>query len=281
VPASPRDRLRALAARATAGAAARLGLDVVPKSAYSPLADVPAASDPSWSRRMDLPGVRFDLDAQAAFVREALREHLAAFAVPPPFVLDNPFYGPGDAELLFALMRHARPSRVLELGSGWSTHVARAAAPESELVAVDPEPQLALPPGVRHERAGAGELPLDRFAALEASDMLFVDTSHVVKRGSEVNRIVLGVLPRLHSGVLVHFHDVFLPYDYPRLFFELGGHFSEQYLLAAMLTGNDEWEVVLAAHALWRDRPDALTDAIPSLRHPGPVGPSSFWLRRA
>jgi hypothetical protein len=58
-------------------------------------------------------------------------------------------------------------------------------------------------------------------------------------------------------------------------------HFSEQYLLAALLTGNDEWEVVLAAHALWRDRPAALTDAIPSLRHPGPVGPSSFWLRRA
>jgi hypothetical protein len=55
----------------------------------------------------------------------------------------------------------------------------------------------------------------------------------------------------------------------------------EQYLLAALLPGNEEWEVVLAAHALWRDRPAALTDAIPSLRHPGPVGPSSFWLRRA
>ena len=230
---------------------------------------------------MDLPGVRLDLDAQAAFVREALTEHLAAFSVPPPFRLDNPFYGPGDAELLFALLRRSQPKRILELGSGWSTHVARAAAPDAELVAVDPEPQLALPAGVRHERADARELPLHRFTALETADVLFVDTSHVVKRGGEVNRIVLGVLPRLRSGVLVQFHDVFLPYDYPRVFFELGGHFSEQYLLAALLSGNDEWEVVLAAQALWRDGHDALTGAIPSLRHPGPAGPSSFWLRRA
>jgi hypothetical protein len=110
--------------------------------------------------------------------------------------------------------------------------------------------------------------------------VLFVDTSHVVKRGGEVNRIVLGVLPRLRTGVLVHFHDVFLPYDYPRLFFELGGHFSEQYLLAALLSGSEDWEVVIAAQALWRDRREALVEAIPTLRDPGPVGPSSFWLRR-
>jgi predicted O-methyltransferase YrrM len=280
VPASSRDRLRALAARATAAVAARQGLDVVPKGVYSPLADVPDASDPTWSRRMDLPGLRLDLDRQVGFVRDALQEHLAAFAVPEPFRLDNPFYGPGDAELLFALLRHAHPTRVLELGSGWSTHVAKAAAPEADLVAVDPEPQLALPAQARHERADASDVALDRFTALKADDVLFVDTSHVVKRGGEVNRIVLGVLPRLRTGVLVHFHDVFLPYDYPRLFFELGGHFSEQYLLAALLSGSEDWEVVIAAQALWRDRREALVEAIPTLRDPGPVGPSSFWLRR-
>jgi hypothetical protein len=274
-------RLRALATRATTQAAGWLDLDVVPRGAYSPLAAVPAAADATWTRPMDLPGLRLGLDAQLALLADGLAPHVADFAVPAPFVLDNPFYGRGDAELLFALLRHEPPARVLELGSGWSTHVARAAAPEAELVAVDPEPQLALPPRVAHEPIDAAALPLDRFTALEAGDVLFVDTSHVVKRGGEVTRVVLGVLPRLRPGVRVHFHDVFLPYDYPRLFFALGGHFSEQYLLAALLTGSDAWEVQLAAQALHREHRDALATAVPSLRSPGPVGPSAFWMRRA
>jgi predicted O-methyltransferase YrrM len=275
-----RDQLKALAVRATAGAAGRLGLDVVPRGVYSPLATVPPEGDPAWRRALDLPGLQLDLDAQLAFVRDALAEPAAAFAVPPPFRLDNPFYSHGDAELLFAMLRWTAPVRVLELGSGWSTHVARAAAPEADIVAVDPEPQAQLPAGVRHERTDANDLPFDRFMALEAGDVLFVDTSHVVRRGGEVNRIVLGVLPRLRPGVLVHFHDVFLPYDYPRLFFVFGGHFTEQYLLAALLEGNGDWDVVLAAHALHRERRADLVAAIPALRDPGPVGPSAFWLRR-
>jgi hypothetical protein len=275
-----RARLKAFAARATAAAAGRLGLDVVPRGVYSPLAPVPPEGDPVWERRLDLPGLRLDLDAQLRFVRYELAEPAGAFAVPPPFRLDNPFYGPGDAELLFAMLRWAGPRRVLELGAGWSTHVVRAAAPDAEVVAVDPQPQAELPAGVRHERADAADLPLDRFTALESGDVLVVDTSHVIKRGGEVNRIVLGILPRLRAGVLVHFHDVFLPYDYPRLFFELGGHFTEQYLLAALLDGSDEWEVVLAAQALHRDRHAELVAAIPALGHAGPVGPSAFWLRR-
>ena len=169
--ASRRARLKGFATRATTSAAARLGLDVVPRGAYSPLARVPAAGDPSWERRLDLPGVRLALDAQAAFIADTLSEHVAAFAVPAPFRLDNPFYGPGDAELLFALLRHEPPLRILELGSGWSTHVARAAAPHADLVAVDPQPQLALPPRTRHEPIDAVQLPLDRFAALEAGDV--------------------------------------------------------------------------------------------------------------
>jgi hypothetical protein len=279
--ASRRARLKSLATRATTSAAARLGLDVVPRGAYSPLARVPAPGDPSWERRLDLPGLRLGLDAQAAFITDALSAHVAAFAVPAPFRLDNPFYGPGDAELLFALLRHEPPLRILELGSGWSTHIARAAAPDADLVAVDPQPQLALPAGTRHEPIDAVQLPLDRFAALEAGDVLFVDTTHVVKRGGEVTRVVLGVLPRLRQGVRVHFHDVFLPYDYPRQFYALGGHFSEQYLLAALLTGTDEWEVEVAAQALHRERRAAVAAAIPSLQSPGPVGPSAFWIRRA
>jgi hypothetical protein len=277
---SSRHRARHLATRATTRAAERLGLDVVPRGTYSPLADVPDASDPSWARRLDLPGLRLDLDGQVDRLNDTLAPHVADFAVPAPFHLDNPFYGPGDAELLFALLRAEPPVRVLELGSGWSTHVARAAAPDAELVAVDPEPQLALPPHTAHERIDANDVPLDRFTTLEPGDVLFVDTSHVVKRGGEVNRVVLGVLPRLRAGVRVHFHDVFLPYDYPREFFELGGHFSEQYLLAALLSGSEDWDVELAAQALHRERGEELANAVPSLRTAGPVGPSAFWMRR-
>ena len=130
--ASRRARLKGLATRATTSAAARLGLDVVPRGAYSPLARVPAAGDPSWERRLDLPGVRLGPRRAGGVHRRRPQRARAAFAVPAPFRLDNPFYGPGDAELLFALLRHEPPLRILELGSGWSTHVARAAAPHAD-----------------------------------------------------------------------------------------------------------------------------------------------------
>src|SRR5262249_7412214 len=135
-----------------------------------------------------------------------------------------------------------------------------------------------LPPDARVMPLRAQDVPDETFRQLRAGDLLFVDTSHVVKVGSDVTRIVLEVLPLLRPGVIVHFHDIFLPYPYSRGHLEDAHCWSEQYLLQAFLLGNEAWEVLIGAQAVARSRPERLAAAIPSFS-PG-VSPGAFWTRR-
>jgi hypothetical protein len=123
----------------------------------------------------------------------------------------------------------------------------------------------------------ATDIALEEFAALDAGDVLFVDTTHTVKTGGDVNYLVLEALPALSPGVLVHFHDIFLPWEYPRLWLEKELYWAEQYLLQAFLAFNPRFEVLFAAHHLSRAAPDRLARTVPSFR-PG-KWPGAFWLR--
>ena len=126
-------------------------------------------------------------------------------------------------------------------------------------------------------RIDAQAVPEEAFTELRSGDVLFVDTTHTVKLGSEVNRIVLRVLPLLAPGVVVHFHDIYLPYEYPRyLFDDYALYWSEQYLLQAFLCLNPHFEVLCSVHALCRDRPAAADAA--GLASTGQDG-ASFWIR--
>jgi hypothetical protein len=122
------------------------------------------------------------------------------------------------------------------------------------------------------------EVADDVFRELEAGDLLFVDTSHTVKPGSDVNRIVLDLLPILAPGVIVHFHDIFLPFPYSRDHLDDAHFWNEQYLLQAFLTENPAWEVLVGAQAVARAHPHRLREAIPSFA-PG-TSPGAFWIRR-
>jgi predicted O-methyltransferase YrrM len=293
-----------LAARGIDRAGPALGRDVVPRGKYdfvrrgmySPVPGVPPPAWEGWHRRQPLCGVRFDLDRQVRYLERELAPYLHEFRPPAvaseavEYHLDNEFYLRGDAEVLYAVIRRHTPRQILELGGGFSTLVsaeacaanARAGHPV-EMTSVDPEPRTSLPQRlagtVQRDRADAREVPLERFLALEADDVLFIDTTHTVKRGSEVNRLVLEVLPRLRDGVLVHFHDIFLPYDYPRALLAQGMYLNEQYLVHALLVENPRWDVLLGLHALARERPEPLRAAIPSFEGNEPL-PSALWMRR-
>ncbi len=201
-------------------------------------------------------------------------------------MIDNASYGRVGADLLHGVVRGLKPRRIVELGSGHSTLFMAAAAErnraegvETELRTFDPYPSVARPglPGLASlEAVRAQDVPLEVFTALEDGDVLFVDTTHTVKLDSDVNRIVLDVLPALAPGVLVHVHDIFLPYEYPRRWHEESGfHWAEQYLLQAFLAGNPGFEVRAATFALCRDRPDAMARLAPTWR-PGAEA-SAFW----
>lgn len=274
--------------------AARLGLHVLRTSYDSPIPVAP--TDAAFDRMSPMRGVAWEPDAQLGFVEHELASHLAEFrpkpdpgAPPGRFRLDNHTYDRVDAELLYAMLRWAKPSRMVELGSGYSTLVASLALAANagdgvpcQLDSYDPYPSPhvlasdALGPRVR--RVSAQELPESVVTGLTAGDVLFVDTSHTVKLGGDVNRIVLDLLPLVAPGVLVHFHDIFLPRDYSREHLGNAHYWNEQYLLQAFLVENESWEVLVGAQALAVNFPGRLAALIPSFREG--VSPGAFWIRR-
>lgn len=149
---------------------------------------------------------------------------------------ENTFFSALDAIALYGMLGAHQPARYLEVGSGNSTKFARRAQQDlglsTKILSIDPHPRAeidALCDGVvRQPLEDVGAVHFDQ---LEAGDILFIDNSHRVFQNSDVTVFFLEVLPRLKSGVIVHIHDIFLPFDYPRSWVDR--HYSEQYLLAA------------------------------------------------
>jgi hypothetical protein len=312
-------RLRRLAEDATRRALRPAGYQLSRRSFYSPIPIVEELSPALWDGPSELPGVDLRVEDALALLDGPLLPYLAEFHPPlhptgsggslpstrPPglsaptepsgepsrFWLNNSSYESVDAETLYAILRHLKPARVHELGSGASTHVIHLAALANaregsplEHTVFDPFPFQVSPmgpvAGVPTHQIRAEDLDPARFAALLAGDVLFVDTTHTVRTGGDVTHIFLEILPRLAPGVTVHVHDIFLPYEYPREWVvDQRRAWAEQYLLQAFLAFNHDFEVVLPNHALARAAPDALKRAIPSF-DPQTVRPGGFWIRR-
>ena len=182
---------------------------------------------------------------------EALGPELRRMAGPPPQPrFDQGWFPRLVAAAAYALVRGLRPARILEVGSGHSTRfLARALADgglAGTLTCIDPAPRATLDglPVRRLERL-LEEVPEAEFAALSAGDVLFVDSSHVLMPGSDVDRLLNRILPALAPGVVVHVHDIFLPDAYPAAWAWRG--YNEQPAVAALLQGG-AWEIRFASH---------------------------------
>jgi hypothetical protein len=298
VPAAENQYLRQLGRRlGVRRLVARTGYELVRRHYYSPVPDLESVPGDTWTARSDLRGVKFDIGAGQQYVEEALAPFIAEYhppqaatSDPRQFYLENGFYEGLDAETLYAMVRHLQPSRVVELGSGFSTLVIADARARNAGVThasshevYDPYPRTELATALGDvatlRRLAVTRVPLEVFGALRAGDILFVDTTHTVKLGGDVNRVVLDVLPLLAPGVYVHFHDIFLPWEYPKEFVaERRFFWAEQYLLQAFLAFNPEFEVLFGTHALKRVYPDAICQLVPSA--PRSRWPAAFWLRR-
>ena len=266
-----------------------VGIQLVLKTYYSPIPDVRRLPASVWEEPDPMRGILFDLDAQVATLRD-LSDGLREFGPQHEshgYIADNPSYPRVDARLLHAMIRRHRPRSVVELGSGHTTRVISQACLANALEGhpanfrvIDPYP-IAVGddlPGVSERlRLDVQHLPDDTVTALSSGDMLIVDTTHVVKLGSDVNRIVLRLLPLLAPGVFVHFHDIHLPYEYPKYLADFGLYWAEQYLLQAFLAMNSSYEVVCAVSSLCRERQDAAVAT--GLAYPGEYG-AAFWIRR-
>jgi hypothetical protein len=231
-------------------------------------------------------GQRSMLQAIAPWCAQHPFDHTGADA--PRFVHPNDNYALGEAVLYFGLVHALRPARVIEVGSGYSTMALLdaldgAGLPDTLVTCVEPYPALVQslqrPTDASRLRILPHEVqdvPLDEFAALQAGDILFIDSTHVSKIGSDVHSLYFEVLPRLAPGVVVHVHDVYFPFEYPRLWLMQGRGWNEVYLLRAFLQFNPAFEIICWNSWLAHAHPDLLTPIPHALAQPG----SGLWLRR-
>jgi hypothetical protein len=274
---------------------ARYEIGWPPGHFYSPIPDLDDVRrrEAAIFREPDEPVPGIDLREQPQL---ALLRDLAAPCAEQPwgdkprsglrFGFDNPNFQQGEALVLLGLMRLARPRRVIEIGSGWSSCALldineRFLGGEVRCTFIEPHPELLreLAPDEQLDvRAhGVQDVGLELFDELGRDDMLIVDSTHVAKVGSDVNRIVFEVLPRLAPGVLVHVHDVYHGFQYPRKWVYEGRAWNEVYVLRAFLMFNSAWEIVFYSSLLAARRPEAFAASLPPAAHsPG----SSLWLRR-
>jgi len=271
---------------------------VPPGHYYSPIPDVAqvlARADELFFRQQrELPGV----DLNFARQEELLRLFEPYYAEQPfdeqptarcRYGFANDQFGHADALFLYFVLRHAQPRRVIEVGTGWSTCAMLDVddlflGGRLQITSIDPDPsrlRARMRPGderrVTIVEQPVQAVPLALYDELRAHDVLFIDSTHVMKTGSDVNHLLFSVLPRLASGVWVHVHDVAFPFEYPREWVEEGRAWNEAYAWRAFLSYNAAFEIQVMNTCLEFLAPDWFQEHMPlCLRNVG----GSLWLRR-
>jgi predicted O-methyltransferase YrrM len=264
------------------------GYHIRPIHYYEPIPDFRTVNPEQVNRRRTPVSIEFRREEQVKLLQQLTAgqgEELRNLSR-EQFDFDNGYFGGVDAAVYYSLIRHLAPKRLIEIGSGQSTRIAhialarnRAEEREGRLTCIEPNPERLHGQKLEIEllQQNVEEIPHDYFSCLEANDILFIDSTHTVKFGSDVCYEFLEILPSLASGVWVHVHDIFFPNDYPaEWILQRRWAFNEQYLLEAFLSFNNAYSVELANHWLSVEYPDAVTALYPQASQL----PSSFWMRR-
>ncbi len=268
---------------------------------YSPVPDPRAlAAEPArsriWpSRPRETAGIDWRDEQQVALVRDQLAAQTqiefpdGPTGDPRAYHSSNEMFPLLDAWFLQGILRHFRPKRMIEVGCGWSSLVTARVnreylQGELHFTCVEPYP----PSFLKHAVEGisqlivspAEEVPVKTYLELGASDVLFIDSSHTVKTGSDVVFLLTEVLPRLNSGVIVHIHDIFLPRDYPPAWLFEGRAWNEQYAVQAFLEFNAAFRILLGSAWMVYAHQDVLAAAIPGYPARHQSGGGSLWIHR-
>jgi hypothetical protein len=271
---------------------------------YSPVPDIfDLENRQIWERKSELPGIDFRSEQQIQLMRQLGQEFgqecdwpLHGTGQETEFYLKNNSFSYGCAAALHTIVRHFKPRYFVEVGSGHSSKVISRALEKNkqddpsracEYTIIDPYPgqmvsKLPMVSRLIQEKVECVDPGV--FEHLGKNDIVFVDSSHTVKTGSDVNFMLLEVLPRLNPGVLVHFHDINLPYEYPKVYFtnpQFRVFWTEAYLLQAFLAFNSKFEVLLAMNYLQTDHMDEFCEAFaPFKLEENWANSGSFWIRR-
>lgn len=274
----------------------RHGIHITPVSYYSPIPNIKNLKDKYSPEKPEImEGFDWNEQYQSRIMREIFPLYAKECRFPQTceerkntfdYYVQNTTFPIGDACILHSLIRHFKPGKIIEIGSGFSTLVAARAAtyvtPTPMLKSINPFPGQfedlfhdGFPGFTCLEKIPVEDLPLEYFDQLQAGDMLFIDSSHVIRPMEDVLFLYLKVIPHLNPGVIVHAHDIFLPYHMPKEFiFDNHWFWNEQYLLQSFLSFNEEYEVLFSAQYM-----NEYNEELKSL-FPGYWTGGSFWFRR-
>jgi predicted O-methyltransferase YrrM len=276
----------------------RVGIYPIRDHYYEPMFNYPAHLFRSLHEERHLPGIDMNEVAQLALLaRFDYADELKRLPRTPSdgasFYYNNPNFAEGDAECLYSLIRLYKPKRIIEIGSGFSTLMAHGAVEQNRRedaayrcrhICIEPYEMgwLNDVSGIEVLRQRVEQMDKQLFLELGENDILFIDSSHVIRPQGDVLCEYLEILPTLRSGVLVHIHDIFTPRDYlDHWLIDEVKLWNEQYLLEAFLSCNAQFEIIAALNFLRHRHPVELAAKFPMLgENIAHAEPGSFWIRK-
>ena len=269
---------------------------------YSPLpsySEIDARADRIFkSIPSEIPGIDLHADEQISLLKrlnESFLPKMPEYGMEPRaglrFHHDNNFYSRKDATLLHCMIRHLQPRKIVEVGSGFSSAMILDTNEHFfhnsiELTFIEPYPERLYDnirasdrDVVRILQKPAQDVPLSEFAELSEGDILFIDSSHVTKIGSDVNYLLFNVLPSVNPGVFIHFHDIFYPFEYLQHWVEEGRAWNEAYILRAFLQYNSTFQIRLFTAYLLHFQPQ-LFEGEHWKKVPEGGSRSSLWIQK-
>jgi hypothetical protein len=266
---------------------------------YQPLINPRKHLQHALDQPRTLPGIQLNREEQLKLVAQfhyqqelqALPQTKLANRPEPHFFYQNPSLCPADAEFLYSVVRHFKPKRIIEIGCGYSTLMALEAERKNKAEnAADACSHICVEPyempwleklEVTVFRTKVEDQPVSFFSQLEAGDILFIDSSHIIRPQGDVLFEFLEILPTLKPGVLVHVHDVFTPRDYLKSWiYEEHNMWNEQYLLEAFLSFNNQFRIIGAVNLLKKEHRQQLDEKCPLTARFPDDEPGSFWMIR-
>jgi len=208
------------------------------------------------------------------------------------YFYNNSMLGFSDAFALYGICRTFKPARIIEIGSGFSSalmlDICREFLPDANLTFIDPYSEtigrvLKSRPQGNYEllRREVQDIDLEFFRQLGENDVLFIDTSHSIKIGSDLSSIFFSILPALKPGVIVHIHDIYFPWEYPEEMIVEGRTYNEVYFVRAFLQYNNAFEIIYNTSQMELEQPDCYTNRMPGyFKKTGQKAGQSLWLRK-
>jgi len=269
---------------------------------YRPFVNAKNLPAEFWTNRASLASLEIDANSALTWAETELTAYFQELRDFLPLhqeskdvklYLINGTYMAVDAHMYYALIRHLKPKTIIEVGAGHSTLFAHEALKRGELLettelhVVEPYPEGIISSGLesvaRVRRSFVQDLEPAYFDRLEAGDILFIDSTHVVKEGGDVLYLYLEILPRLKPGVFVHVHDISLPEPYPSCYLDYGWFWNEQYLLQAYLVNNNKVKILWPGNYLMCYQSRRMLELFPDINDMRAVypesEPSAFWFK--